>query len=136
LGETTDDVIMNLANAGIDASFAIKGEDPMYLSLAAMQRIVGVGTSVVPVSTKHCFDKDFGEFVVRFRKTIDEIVASNRGSTSDVMVITHGAGVGVLGNILAHPVVISEVDYCGMIVVDDDLRRLLHSDSVVIDDDY
>lgn len=135
LGETTDDVLMNLAATETDASFVAKGEDPMYLSFAAMQRIVGVGTAVVPVNTQHCYDKNFGDFVLRFRRTIDEIKASVRGSRGDVVVITHGAGVGVLGNILARPAVITEVDYCGLIVVDDELRRLLHSDGVLLDDD-
>jgi hypothetical protein len=88
----------------------------MYLSVDAMQRIVGSSITLVPVDTGHYFDGTHGGFAERFVKCTREILgfSGEAGYSHDVLLVTHGDGLGVLGSALQDPITVYDVQYCGV----------------------
>jgi Histidine phosphatase superfamily (branch 1) len=134
LGETSHAIRRCFTTKGLEALFLASGSAPTYLTLEAMQGVVGDSIAVVPVDTCHYDDDAYGGFAARFFNCVRGIASAPRKAddTTDSLIVTHGDGVGVLGSMLHAPVTVYDVEYCGVLAVDATFTGVVHSHRVAV----
>lgn len=132
LSETTHAARKCVVAKGLDPSFVVTGNDPMYLSPEGKAAAVGPGIEITHADASHYCDDTFpGGAPLRAQLISKQIMTESAAAGSgDVLIVTHGDIVSVVGQMTARPCFAYEVLYCACVAVDETLGGVVWTHDV------